>query len=58
MEGRKNLPEWIEKFPDKFTEEGVALQAQVLAMPWEQWSQNWDDSGNFTRGGYRWRRRS
>ncbi|KAK1215071.1 hypothetical protein PQX77_022338 [Marasmius sp. AFHP31] len=39
-EGRKNMLEWIETFPGRFTEEGRALKVQVLALPWEQWAQN------------------
>ncbi|KAK1217537.1 hypothetical protein PQX77_019826 [Marasmius sp. AFHP31] len=40
MEERKNILGWIETFPDEFTEEGKALKAQVLALPWKQWAEN------------------
>ncbi|KAK1222905.1 hypothetical protein PQX77_014234 [Marasmius sp. AFHP31] len=47
-EGRKNVLGWIETFPDSFAEEGKALRAQVLSLPWKQWVENagdsWDDS--------------
>ncbi|KAK1225953.1 hypothetical protein PQX77_011085 [Marasmius sp. AFHP31] len=33
IQGRKNLVEWIEAFPDKFAEEGEGLKAQLLAWP-------------------------
>ncbi|KAK1230047.1 hypothetical protein PQX77_006863 [Marasmius sp. AFHP31] len=39
--GRKNMLAWIETFPDRFAEEGEALKAQFLGLPWEQWKQNW-----------------
>ncbi|KAJ8084915.1 hypothetical protein PM082_003692 [Marasmius tenuissimus] len=45
-EGRPNLLEWIETFPDWFVEEGKALKAQVLTLPWERWARNWDDYVN------------
>ncbi|KAJ8081597.1 hypothetical protein PM082_007443 [Marasmius tenuissimus] len=41
MEGRKNLLEWIKTFPDLFAEEGEVLRAQILALPWQQWEENW-----------------
>ncbi|KAK1230069.1 hypothetical protein PQX77_006843 [Marasmius sp. AFHP31] len=41
-EGRKNIAEWIETFPDGFTEEGKSLKAQVLDLPWSRWTQNWE----------------
>ncbi|KAJ8091716.1 hypothetical protein PM082_020951 [Marasmius tenuissimus] len=31
--GRRNLLNWIKTFPEKFTEEGKVLKAQVLALP-------------------------
>ncbi|KAK1221871.1 hypothetical protein PQX77_015310 [Marasmius sp. AFHP31] len=40
--GRKNLLDWIETFPARFAEEGEAMRAQVSALPWERWAQNWD----------------
>ncbi|KAJ8091652.1 hypothetical protein PM082_020886 [Marasmius tenuissimus] len=33
-DGRANLLEWIETFPEKFAEEGRALKSQVLSLPW------------------------
>ncbi|KAK1217730.1 hypothetical protein PQX77_019602 [Marasmius sp. AFHP31] len=39
--GRKNMLGWIETFPGRFAEEGKALKAQVFALPWEQWAQNY-----------------
>ncbi|KAJ8093360.1 hypothetical protein PM082_020217 [Marasmius tenuissimus] len=39
-EGRKNILEWIETFPDTFAQEGEALKEQVLDLPWSQWAQN------------------
>ncbi|KAK1216447.1 hypothetical protein PQX77_020916 [Marasmius sp. AFHP31] len=35
LDGRANLLGWIESFPEKFAEEGKALKAQVLALPWD-----------------------
>ncbi|KAJ8091630.1 hypothetical protein PM082_020864 [Marasmius tenuissimus] len=32
--GKESLVEWIETFPETFAEEGKALKAQVLALPW------------------------
>ncbi|KAK1230302.1 hypothetical protein PQX77_006608 [Marasmius sp. AFHP31] len=46
--GRKNMLEWIKTFPGRFTKEGKALKAQILALPWKQWVENagetWYDS--------------
>ncbi|KAK1221630.1 hypothetical protein PQX77_015560 [Marasmius sp. AFHP31] len=44
-EGKANLLDWIESFPNKFSEEGKALKAQVLALPWPEYdeSSNEDD---------------
>ncbi|KAK1217335.1 hypothetical protein PQX77_020016 [Marasmius sp. AFHP31] len=45
-EGRKNMLEWIETFPDRFAEEGEALKVQILGLPWKRWAQNykeWED---------------
>ncbi|KAK1218961.1 hypothetical protein PQX77_018328 [Marasmius sp. AFHP31] len=39
--GRQNMLRWIETFPDEFAEEGKALKAQVRALPWKQWAQNY-----------------
>ncbi|KAK1235269.1 hypothetical protein PQX77_001511 [Marasmius sp. AFHP31] len=50
-EGRKNLLEWIANFPDMYTEEGEDTKAQVLALPWEQWAQNWDRHFKMGLGG-------
>ncbi|KAJ8091634.1 hypothetical protein PM082_020868 [Marasmius tenuissimus] len=36
--GTANLLEWIETFPEKYIEEGKALEAQVLALPWPKWT--------------------
>ncbi|KAK1216558.1 hypothetical protein PQX77_020804 [Marasmius sp. AFHP31] len=38
--GRQNILGWIKTFPDEFAEEGKALKAQVRALPWKQWAQN------------------
>ncbi|KAK1234532.1 hypothetical protein PQX77_002264 [Marasmius sp. AFHP31] len=48
-QGRKNMLRWIETFPDEFAEEGKALKAQVRALPWKQWTQNWH-SEEYGRG--------
>ncbi|KAJ8090503.1 hypothetical protein PM082_002391 [Marasmius tenuissimus] len=41
-EGRKNMLGWIETFPaDSFAEEGKSLKAQVRALPWKRWAQNY-----------------
>ncbi|KAJ8072170.1 hypothetical protein PM082_015728 [Marasmius tenuissimus] len=50
-EGRKNLFEWIETFPDDFAEEGKAMRAQVSALPWEQWALDWDHHFRMGLGG-------
>ncbi|KAK1216450.1 hypothetical protein PQX77_020919 [Marasmius sp. AFHP31] len=42
-DGRANLLEWIESFPEKFAEEGKVLKPQVLALPW-------DDDGDSGEG--------
>ncbi|KAK1228825.1 hypothetical protein PQX77_008120 [Marasmius sp. AFHP31] len=39
-EGRKNMLEWIETFPSRFTAEGEALKAQVRGLPWKRWARN------------------
>ncbi|KAK1221832.1 hypothetical protein PQX77_015353 [Marasmius sp. AFHP31] len=36
-DGRANLLEWIESFPETFAEEGKVLKAQVLALPWDHY---------------------
>ncbi|KAK1215194.1 hypothetical protein PQX77_022211 [Marasmius sp. AFHP31] len=48
VRGKANLLEWIESFPNKFTEEGKALKAQVLALPWSGYeeSSNEDNEDN------------
>ncbi|KAK1220290.1 hypothetical protein PQX77_016955 [Marasmius sp. AFHP31] len=38
--GKANLLDWIESFPGKFTEEGKALKAQVLALPWPEYKES------------------
>ncbi|KAJ8093522.1 hypothetical protein PM082_020380 [Marasmius tenuissimus] len=38
--GRANMFRWIETFQNEFNEEGETLKAQVLNLPWEQWSRN------------------
>ncbi|KAK1215313.1 hypothetical protein PQX77_022082 [Marasmius sp. AFHP31] len=40
--GRENMLEWIKTFPDCFAEEGEALRVQILALPWQQWEENWE----------------
>ncbi|KAK1217111.1 hypothetical protein PQX77_020257 [Marasmius sp. AFHP31] len=35
-EGKRNMLEWAETFPDKFAEEREALKMQVLASPWKR----------------------
>ncbi|KAK1219320.1 hypothetical protein PQX77_017973 [Marasmius sp. AFHP31] len=46
--GKANLLYWIESFPNKFAEEGKALKAQVLALPWLEYeeSSNEDNEDN------------
>ncbi|KAK1217875.1 hypothetical protein PQX77_019454 [Marasmius sp. AFHP31] len=41
--GRENMLEWIKTFPDCFAEEGEALRVQILALPWQQWEENWKE---------------
>ncbi|KAK1221607.1 hypothetical protein PQX77_015573 [Marasmius sp. AFHP31] len=40
--GRENMLEWIKNFPDCFAEEGEALRVQILALPWQQWEENFE----------------
>ncbi|KAK1225116.1 hypothetical protein PQX77_011986 [Marasmius sp. AFHP31] len=39
-EGRMNVLDWIETFPDNFAAEGEALRVQILGLPWELWAHN------------------
>ncbi|KAJ8090508.1 hypothetical protein PM082_002396 [Marasmius tenuissimus] len=50
---RKNMFGWIETFPDSFAEEGKALKAQVLDLPWEQWAQNYPRGSGRSFMGFR-----
>ncbi|KAK1221424.1 hypothetical protein PQX77_015762 [Marasmius sp. AFHP31] len=38
---RANMLEWIETFPIALAEEGERTKAQILALPWERWAQNY-----------------
>ncbi|KAJ8084815.1 hypothetical protein PM082_003592 [Marasmius tenuissimus] len=35
-DGKKNVLEWADTFPNKFAEEREALKTQVLALPWKR----------------------
>ncbi|KAK1218924.1 hypothetical protein PQX77_018366 [Marasmius sp. AFHP31] len=41
---RENMLGWIKTFPDSFAEEGQALKAQVLDLPWKQWARNFAEA--------------
>ncbi|KAJ8095696.1 hypothetical protein PM082_022954 [Marasmius tenuissimus] len=40
---RKGLLAWVETFPDGLSEEREALKAQIIALPWGQWVQAYNN---------------